>query len=140
MLSEVLLGKFFKLCILFQKYLPNYPITISKTTLKLSPEKLTFPKHFLFVFFGVLGVRLFLVVYALVVLRILLFLPKASPEYPNTREVIFFLFYFCVANIINFGVNLLLENSGSVADTFNAAFKMLFTFKAQGNLLKKATL
>lgn len=134
MQCEILLAKFLKLFLFFQTYLPNIPINVSPTTLKLTAEELAFRRHFLFLLLVVLGTRIVLSVLLLVVFRISWFIPRSSPEYPSVREIIFFWIYFCIGNLVLSASNMVLEQRGPLSDVLNATLNIILTFRVQGKM------
>lgn len=134
MQSEVLLSKFMKLLIFYQTCFPNIPIFLNEKTLKLSPEKLKFPRHFSFVVIAFLSPQIFQVVFFMVVIRIFISIPRSSPEFPNIRNTIFFWFYICVVNLITSATILLVKEKDNVCDLVNAAFKMILEFRTKSKI------
>ncbi len=134
MQSEVLLSKFMKLLIFYQTFFPNIPVFLNEKTIKLSPEKLKFPRHFSFVVIAFLSPQIFQVVFFIVVIRIFICIPRSSPEFPNIREIIFFWFYLCVVNLITSAIFLLTKEKESFCDVVNAALKMILEFRAKSKI------
>lgn len=135
MQSEVLLSKFIKGLLFCQTYFPKIPVFLNKNTLKLSPEKLKFPRHFLFMVFAFFSPQIFQVVFLTVVSRIFFTVPRDSPEFPNIREILFFWFYFCVVNLVTSTFFLFVKEKNSVCCLINTALMMILEFRTESKIL-----
>lgn len=131
MLCEVLLSKFHWFLIFLQSALPPIPIRIHRKSKRLYVPRFKLT-HTLFLV-CVIGTYIFVVIILLILVRLLLFVPRTSINYPTSIEGIFFFLYFCISIIILSVTQLIIVDGRSCVIILNRQFAMINEHKMKGN-------